>query len=1074
VAVRAEFGLLGPIVVRCQGAVMPVAGGRKGALLAALLLDAGHLVTVGQLTDVLWGATPPAGARAALHNQVKRLRDALGELGRDRIRTQSGGYLIRVEPGELDVTRMEDLLVSARMAVRGGAWDRASAMAAGAVLLWRGEPLAGVDSEVLARRISDLTEIYLQAVEIRLEAEVILGRPADVIGELQRLTADHPFREHAHALLMLALYRCGRQGEALAAYQTARRILVDELGTDPGPELRQVHRQILAGDADAVATPDPLAPTADMRRAVVAQQIPAVPGAGRRVQERMLAGDASLLASPEPAAASPPPAVTVATAPGLPHDLPAAVPRQLPAAVGCFTGRDSELAALTGLLDVRPEMRAPALVISAIGGTGGVGKTALAIQWAHLVADRFPDGQLYVNLRGYDPDQPVAAADALAGFLRSLGVPGQEIPDEIGERARLYRTRLAGRRVLVLLDNARDGEHVRPLLPGDPGCVAVVTSRDALAGLVAADGARRLDLDVLPLADAVALLRSLIGPQADQEPEAMAPLAGLCARLPLALRIAAEQAASRPQVPLAELVAELAASRLDCLDAGEDRADVRAVFSCSYRQLPDDVAGAFALTALHPGGDLDVDAAAALTGTSTGQARRVLSRLHRASLLQAAGPGRYSMHDLLRAYAREQAATRDAGRCQQSLTRLFDYYLAAAAAAMDILYPAEAHRRPRIPASAAAAPVMPGESDARAWLDRERANLVAALLHCAGHGWPSHVAELAGTLFRYLMNGSHLAEAQTIYGHALQAARRSGDPAAEAEALNALGGIAVMKGHFRDAAGHYQAALERSRRCGHRAGQGRALHNLGITDKELCNYRSAVGYYRQAIEAYDDIGDSLGAARALADLAAAETELGSHEQASEHLRHALPVFRAEKDQLSEAQAVSRMGDLSLRRGQLTQAAALYERALTTSRRIDNPTGVADGLHSLGEVSLGQGDYQHAVDHCSQALALYRESGNQYGEIITLRSLAEGLHGAGQPDAARAELATALRLAADTGNTYQQASAHRDLADSHHSAGQDEQAHYHWQQALSLFTQLGAPEGDEVRSRLRTQKAKAQR
>ena len=264
-----------------------------------------------------------------------------------------------------------------------------------------------------------------------------------------------------------------------------------------------------------------------------------------------------------------------------------------------------------------------------------------------------------MNLRGYDPYEPVAPGAALAGFLQALGVPGQQVPDDVEDRARLYRSSLAGRRVLVVLDNARDAEHVRPLLPSDPRCVAVITSRDTLAGLVVVDGARRLDLDVLPLTDAVALLRSLIGARVDEDPAAATRLADLCARLPLALRIAAELAASRPAMSLQELTAELAPSRLDRLDAGEERADVRAVFSWSVRQLPDDVAETFALLGLHPGEDLDAHAAAALTGTTPGQARRALGQLLGASLIQATAAGRYGMHDLLRGYAREQAAARD-------------------------------------------------------------------------------------------------------------------------------------------------------------------------------------------------------------------------------------------------------------------------------------------------------------------------------------------------------------------------------------------------------------------------------
>jgi tetratricopeptide (TPR) repeat protein/transcriptional regulator with XRE-family HTH domain len=760
-------------------------------------------------------------------------------------------------------------------------------------------------------------------------------------------------------------------------------------------------------------------------------------------------------------------AVRPVTAAGQPEH--GVVPRQLPAAVSHFAGRAGELEALTGMLD--DDGTARTVVISALAGTAGVGKTAVAVHWAHQVAGRFGDGQLYVNLRGYDRGQPVAAADALAGFLQALGVPGQEIPDEMEDRARLYRSRLAGRRVLIVLDNARDAEQVRPLLPGDPGCVAVVTSRDALAGLVATDGARRLDLDVLPLADAVGLLRSLIGPRTDEDADATMELAGLCARLPLALRIAAELAVARAAAPLADLVAELAAARLDLLDAGEDRADVRAVFSWSFRQLPDDVAGAFALMGLHPGADLDVHAAAALTGTTAGQAGRVLGRLHRASLVQASGPGRYGMHDLLRAYAREQAAARDnGGQREQALTRLFDYYLAAAAGAMGVLFPAEAHLRPRVPPAAAEMPTMLGEADTRAWLDAERANLVAVVVHCAGHGWPRHTTGLAGTLFRYLMTGGRLPEALTVWDHALHGARRCGDLAAEASALNGLGSVAGQRGRFRDAAGHFQAALERYRKCGDRTGEARVLYNLGITEQQLHNHRSAAGYYRQSIAAFEGAGDSLGTARALADLAGAETELGSYDQAEEHLKLALPVLRDVKDHVYEAGALEQIGELNLRRGQLTQAAAFYEQSLTIWLRIDHPAGVASGLLDLGRVNLRQGDYHQASSYLRQALTRYREIGYQHGEIKTLRALAETLHGVGQAAAARAELAAALRLAAETGNTYQQASAHRDLAESHHSAGQDKQARHHWLQALTLYTQLGAPEVDRVRSRLNTREA----
>jgi tetratricopeptide (TPR) repeat protein len=738
------------------------------------------------------------------------------------------------------------------------------------------------------------------------------------------------------------------------------------------------------------------------------------------------------------------------------------IPRQLPPAVAHFVGRGAEIDKLNNLIGTHP---AATVVISAIAGTAGVGKTALAIHWAHQASDQFPDGQLYVDLRGYDPDRPMPAADALAGFLRTLGVPGQEIPDAMQERARLYRSKLAGRKVLLVLDNARDSEQVRRLLPGDPGCVALVTSRDALAGLVATDGARRLDLDLLSLADAIALLRSLIGPRADEDRAAAAELAALCVRLPLALRIAAEQAVARRTEPLAELVAELAVSRLDSLDAGEDRADVRAVFSWSVRQLPEDAAEAFTLLGLQPGGDLDVHAAAALAGTTTAQARKVLGRLHRASLIQASGTGRYGMHDLLRAYARERAAARHSDVSgEQALTRLFDYYLSAVTAAMDVLFPAEAYLRARVPPSAAAVPAMPSEAAARVWLDAERPNLVAVVQR-ASHGWTGHATRLAATLFRYLIDGCHLPEADAIYSHALYAARQSGDLAAEAEALNGLGGIGIMRGRFRDAAGHYHAALGRYRQCGDRAGEAKVLRNLGITELHLHNFSSAVSHLRMAVPAYEEAGDTLSVARTLVALAGAEIELDSHDAASQHLQRALPVFLAAKHQAGEAEALSRMGDLSFRRGQLTEAAALHEQALAIFRDIGRPDAVATEFCNLGGVSLRQGEHRQATSYLRQALELHRLTGDQHGEIMALRSLAEALHLAGQPADARAELAEALRLAAETGHTYQQASAHRDLAESHHLAGDHEQARLHWQQALTLYTQLGSPEADQIRSEL---------
>ncbi len=715
-----EFGLLGPLLVRSGGAEVPIPRGQQRTLLALLLLEANRVVTVEKITEVLWGSEPPVSAPLSIRRHIQWLRMALGEAAQQRISTQPDGYLIHVADDELDVSRFEHLLASARTAMRSGSWQGAGRLARDALSWWRGEPLADIESESMAQHEAPrLAELRLQAAEIRIEADLRLGGHAEVIAELRDLCAAHPLREHLPALLMLALYRCGRHREALATYQHTRTKLVEDLGVDPGDELSMMHQRILSADP-ALASTDP--------------------------------------AGPEPT------------------EFRRDTPQELPLAVRGFTGRSAELEALTRLVDRAAKQPLGAVLISAIGGTAGVGKTALAVHWAHQAVGRFPDGQLYVNLRGYDPGQPVLTTDALAGFLRSLDVPGQDIPSNQHERAALYRTLLADKRMLIVLDNAGSADQVRPLLPGTETCTVLVTSRDALTGLIAQDGAARLDLDVLPEQDAVALLRTLIGARVDAEPGAAADLAARCCRLPLALRVAAQLAASRPATSLADLASELAdlPTRLDLLAAsGDPRAQVRTVFSWSYRHLDTDASRTFRLLSLHPGPDLEPYAAAALTSTTLLPGHRALDSLARAHLIQHAAPGRYAIHDLLRGYARGLSATLDTDQEQHAaLTRLFDYYLHTAATAMDILLPAEIHHRPRIPRPTTPVPPLADPAAARDWLDAELAALVAVAGHTAAHDWPGHATRLAATLARYLRNSGHLPEALIIFSHALAAARR--------------------------------------------------------------------------------------------------------------------------------------------------------------------------------------------------------------------------------------------------------------------------------------------------------------
>ncbi|MGH3825477.1 MAG: ATP-binding protein [Pseudonocardiaceae bacterium] len=794
---------------------------------------------------------------------------------------------------------------------------------------------------------------------------------------------------------------------------------------------------------------------------------------------------------------------------------PRVVPAQLPPAVEVFTGRSQELAALDRLLKRTADQAVAAqvtggdptaVVISAVSGTAGVGKTELALRWAHRVRGDFPDGQLYVNLRGFDPEQPLSAADALAGFLRALGLAGQSIPVEVEERAAAYRSLLDGRRMLVVLDNAASVEQVRPLLPGTPSCVVVVTSRDSMAGLVARHGARRLDLDLLLLEDAVALLAALIGERVQAEPEAAAALAQLCARLPLALRVAAELAAARPAITLAQLVGELADEqlRLELLDAGGDaRTAVRGVFSWSYRHLTAAAARTFRLIGLHPGPDFDSYAVAALVDTSLAQAQQIVDLLARARLIRDPRPGRYGMHDLLRAYATHLADVEDSEVDRRAaLTRLFDHYLAAAAAAMDALIPAEQHRRPRIPPPATPTPPMPDPATARAWLDAERVTLTAVSAYSAAYGWPGHTTHLSTTLYRYLDFGGHFLDGLAIHTHALHSAQHVGDSAVEADALLKLGHIYWRQGHYHQAAERLQQALTLTREIGDRLGEARALNNLGIVYWRRGHYQRAADCHQQALDLFSEIGDRVGQAHALNNLGNVCRRQGSYQRAADYHQHALTLTRTIGGRLCEAEALTNLGAVYRRQGLYQQAADYHQQALDLFSEIGDRHGEARALTNLGAVYRQQGDYQQGIDHLQQALTLaleigdqfgeadalinfgavyrrqdqdqqaadyyqqaldlFRKIGDQHGEACTLNRVGETLVATRQPDQALGHHATALTLANQIGDRYEQARAHNGLAHAHQAADDLDQARHHWQHALDLYTDLGVPDAEEVR------------
>jgi len=535
--------------------------------------------------------------------------------------------------------------------------------------------------------------------------------------------------------------------------------------------------------------------------------------------------------------------------------------------------------------------------------------------------------------------------------------------------------------------------------------------------------------------------------------------------------VAAELAASRPAASLAGLTGELAdlRTRLDLLGAGGDpRTQVRAVFSWSYQQLSIEAARAFRLVGLHPGPDLEPYAAAALTGAALPLARQALEVLARAHLISLAAPGRYGMHDLLRAYARELSATVDGAQEQHAaLTRLFDHYLHTTAAAMDILFPAERHRRPRIPRPDTSVRPLPDPAAARQWLDGERPTLVAAAVHTAAHGWPGHASRLAAALSSYLLRGGYIPEAVTVFSHALGAARHTSDRAAEATALSLIGNADMEQGRFQQAADHYRQALALFRASGDRAGEARVLSNMGIAGTNVGRYAQAARHQQQAIAIFRDIGDRLGEARALGNLGWARQRQDRHQEAARYHQQALDLSREISDLQGQAWALASLGAVDQRLGRYQHAAGYLQQAIVMLHETGNTRGESDALVRLGEVYLGLGGYEQAAGHFEQALAMSREISARIVEADALNGLGEVHFRTGEAGKARAHHTVALRLASEAGVPLEQARAHSGLARACQADGNPLQARHHWQQALTHYAAIDAPEADEIRARLAT-------
>ncbi|GIE54572.1 AfsR/SARP family transcriptional regulator [Actinoplanes nipponensis] len=785
--------------------------------------------------------------------------------------------------------------------------------------LWRGEPLAGLAGEWAAGSRQAWRRWYGDATVAWARAELAAANPDEVIGPLLDLAAEQPLAESVAAVLLRALHAAGRSAEALRHYADLRDHLAAELGADPGAELQAVHQAILRGEPD------------------------------------------------------PPPAARPAAA---------VVPPLLPADVPGFAGRDEHLSRLDKLLARPASGTSTAVVISAVSGTAGVGKTALAVHWAHTVADQFPDGRLYVNLRGFEPSGRVMdPAEAVRGFLDALGVPPSRIPPDPDAQVARYRALLAGRRVLIVLDNARDAEQVRPLLPGTPSALVLVTSRNQLTGLIVTEGAHPLALDVLSPAESRDLLIQRLGnDRVAGEPRAVREIIDACARLPLALSVAAARA-QQTGFPLAALAAELgeAGRRLSALDAGDPVSDVRAVFSWSYATLTPSAARLFRLLGLHPGADLATGAAAALAGEPVPGVRAQLAQLARANLLVEHAPGRYTQHDLLRTYAAELTRAHDSADARRHAeSRLLAYYTHTACAANRLLYPTlEPIAVPLDPPPSGVAPEhLADHGSALAWLAAEHANLLAAL---------GRAAE----------SGAHAVTWQLAWG---------------------LDTFQYRQWHWHDHAATWLAAVTAARRLGHATAEGYAHRRLSDAEGVLNHPEAAYEHAEQALRLFSAAADRFGEGCVHLDLSMLAERQGDNEQALAHARRALDVAREIGHERQQARALNTVGWFHALLGDQAAALDFCGEALAVNLRLGDTESTAMTLDSIGFAYRNLGDHGPAVASYERAIAIYRELGYSFPTADTLVRLGETHEAAGHPEAARAAWHEALKIFLELGHS----------------------------------------------------------
>ncbi|PZG21782.1 AfsR/SARP family transcriptional regulator [Nonomuraea aridisoli] len=954
-----RFAVLGPVRAWRDGGELDLGTPLQRSILGMLLLREGHAVTPNEMIDAVWGEEAPPRALGALRTYVSRLRTVLEPdrpaRSRPELLTSIGrGYALRLPADALDLTRFERSVAEAESARKAGRLGEAARCLRAALALFEGEPLAGAVGPYAEHQRDRLVERRISVIETLMDVDLELGNHAKVVSELIALTADHPLRERLRAQLMLAYYRCGRQGDALNVFTETREALIEELGIEPGRELSALHQRILAADPTLALPEQPAEQSAEL---------PAEPATDEEEQ-------------PAPA-----------------RELPR--PAQLPAAVSDFTGRKELAVRLRTLLSAQSSaLSSEGVPLVAISGIGGVGKTALAVHVAHLLDDAFPDGQLYADLRGYS-DEATAPESALGGFLRALGIPPDVIPEGLAERSALYRSILADRRILVLLDNARDAEQVSPLLPGSPGCAAIVTSRVKLADL---PSARLVDLDVMEPDEALSLFAAVAGAErVSAEHGAAMDVVAACGFLPLAVRIVAARLAARPSWTVASLVPRLADEqrRLDELKVGTMA--VEATFALGYGQLEAAQARAFRLLSLPNGPDISAGAAAAVLSMSAFEAEEVLESLVDASLLEAPGPGRYRFHDLLKLFARRVLDRTERPQAKtMALRRLLGFYLASAQSAHRLAY--EGSMIPGNLVVVGSGRTFHSADEAVAWLLAEGDSLFAAINQAAVAARTAEqllpAADLLLAMEPLLESGTHTREFDQGTRAVLAAARRIGDQAAELRAGYVLGRVMFAGNRLKEAEEHFRTAYELSLARGEKIVTGEVLNALAVVVGRQRRHTEALALFDSAMGFYRDNDVPAGEALVLSYSAREHLGLGRPEDAIAAAEKGLAIFTEIGSGAGTARARYHLGIVLSRVGRLTEAVHHHAECLAFFRASKQRVWEQRVCSRLAETFIAAERYPDAVRHAEQALVVSREIGHPYGEALSLTVLGKALSGLG--------------------------------------------------------------------------------